>query len=123
MWSPVYDLSAIYMDRRHQDLSDHHRRQETLTVGVDTNDNGTAGDTTDDFQELTYLDEERILNTIDLTSIIDAEETVTVIGVATNDNGTAGEIPPTIFRNSPIWTRTVWSPGIDLSAIIDAQEP
>ena len=39
--------------------------KETVTViGVATNDNGTAGDTTDDFQELTYMDEDLVVTSV-----------------------------------------------------------
>ena len=82
------------------DLTSIIDAEETVTViGVATNDNGTAGDTTDDFQELTYMDEDRVVTGIDLSAIIDAQETLTVIGV-TPPTTTARQVtPPTIFRN------------------------
>ncbi len=61
--------------------------EETLTVlDSSVNDNGTPADTTDDFQELTYLDEDGVTTRINLTSIITTGETIT--NLVNNGDGT-----------------------------------
>ncbi len=65
---------------------------ETLTsLEMQTNDNDTPGDNTDDFPELIYIDENNDQNIITLSDIAHTQEKITSLRRRINNNGTPGD--------------------------------
>ena len=90
----------MYVDKSTGDIYSYdgtkwvNQSSEALTVlSVKTNDNGTAADTTDDFDELIYKDEKGTENKVNLSSLVKGSETLTILSVKPNDNGTAADTP------------------------------
>ena len=122
----------IYVDESTGDLYTYNsttntwenQSDETLTVlSVTTNDgpDGIAG-TADDFDELTYEDENGDENVVDLSSLVSASETLTVLSVTTNDGpdgiaGTADDFDELVYQDEEGTENKV-----DLSTLVAASE-
>lgn len=62
----------------------------TLRLELNNGPDDLAG-TTDDFKELTYTDENGLATSINLSTLVTSEETLTGLAIATNDNGTPSD--------------------------------
>ena len=81
------------------------QRQTTTTLALVTNDNGTPADPSDDFDQLVYTNENNDKNSIDITTLVQAQNGLTVVDGAVELGGTLTK--PTTITTSATNTLTI----------------
>ena len=81
------------------------QRQTTTTLALVTNDNGTPADPSDDFDQLVYTNENNDKNSIDIATLVQAQNGLTVVDGAVELGGTLTK--PTTITTSATNTLTI----------------